>query len=593
MLTASALVLLMTPGLSFFYGGMVSLKNVVSTMLQSVVALGVISLVWLTVGFSLAFGDSLGGFGLLGNPLTFLMFDGVGEATNPALSPTIPLMLFAFFQLKFAIITPALITGSFAERVRFSSYLLFIVLFSLFIYAPLAHWTWHPDGFLKKWGVLDFAGGTVVHMSAGWAALAGALILGRRKTHLSNETTSPANVPFVILGTGMLWFGWFGFNAGSAVAANGTAAMAFATTNTASAAAMLGWMFFDWMRGRKPSALGACIGAVVGLVAITPAAGYVTIRESIFIGVFASVVSNLAAHWKSKSTLDDTLDVFPCHGLGGMVGMLLTGVFAKDVGLTSGKTHTFLVHLACPGHRLRVQLHRLVDSLQGDRPDHPHAGLRGAGDRGARPQPARRDRHRRRAAAGPLDQRQRRPQPRIQGAGPELRLVSRIESSRIATDRHDDDRDSRSGGSRSFVSFPEAVDAICLGAIPLRRASHNATITRIGRIGPDVPQREIPLMDRSRKLIAAVDRHRDLHVDDAGPGAGAGHGDPGSKADRHDRGPVARELGRRPQGQGPGRAQTSGRGAGKCSAWASGRRARRDTGRHQGHHVRRPGPRGS
>ncbi len=343
MLTASALVLLMTPGLSFFYGGMVSLKNVVSTMLQSVVALGVISLVWLAVGFSLAFGDSLGGF--VGNPLTFLMFDGVGEVTHPTLSQTIPLVLFAFFQLKFAIITPALITGSFAERVRFSSYLLFIVLFSLFIYAPLAHWTWHPDGFLRKWGVLDFAGGTVVHMSAGWAALAGALMLGRRKSHLSNETSSPANVPFVLLGTGMLWFGWFGFNAGSALGANGSAAMAFATTNTASAAAMLGWMFFDWMRGRKPSALGACIGAVVGLVAITPAAGYVTLRESIFIGVCASVVSNLAAHWKSRSTLDDTLDVFPCHGVGGMVGMLMTGIFAKDVGLTSGQTATFLAHL--------------------------------------------------------------------------------------------------------------------------------------------------------------------------------------------------------------------------------------------------------
>jgi ammonium transporter, Amt family len=344
MLTASALVLLMTPGLSFFYGGMVSLKNVVSTMLQSVVALGVISLVWLAVGFSLAFGDSLGG--VIGNPMTFLMFDGVGEASNKALCATVPLVIYAMFQLKFAIITPALITGSFAERVRFSSYLLFIVLFSLFIYAPLAHWTWHPDGFLRKWGVLDFAGGTVVHMSAGWAALAGALILGRRKSHVSNETTSPANVPFVILGTGMLWFGWFGFNAGSAVAANGTAAMAFATTNTASAAAMLGWMFFDWMRGRKPSALGACIGAVVGLVAITPAAGYVTIRESVFIGLVASVASNLAAHWKSKSTLDDTLDVFPCHGLGGMIGMLMTGIFAKDVGLTSGKTETFLYHLA-------------------------------------------------------------------------------------------------------------------------------------------------------------------------------------------------------------------------------------------------------
>ncbi len=343
MLTASALVLLMTPGLSFFYGGMVSLKNVVSTMLQSVVALGVISLVWVALGFSLAFGDSVGG--VIGNPLTFLMFDGVGEATNKAMCATVPLMIFAMFQLKFAIITPALITGSFAERVRFSSYLLFMVLFSLFIYAPLAHWTWHPDGFLRKWGVLDFAGGTVVHMSAGWAALAGALILGRRKAHISKETTSPANVPFVILGTGMLWFGWFGFNAGSAVAANGTAAMAFATTNTASAAAMLGWMFFDWMRGRKPSALGACIGAVVGLVAITPAAGFVTIRESIFIGLVASVVSNLAAHWKSKSTLDDTLDVFPCHGVGGMIGMVMTGIFARDVGLTSGQTATFLAHL--------------------------------------------------------------------------------------------------------------------------------------------------------------------------------------------------------------------------------------------------------
>jgi len=351
MLTAAALVLLMTPGLSFFYGGMVGLKNVVSTMLQSVVALGVISLVWVLFGFSLAFGDSIGS--MFGNPFTFFMFDRVGEATHPALSPKIPLLLFALFQLKFAIITPALITGSFAERVRFSSYLLFIVLFSIFIYAPLAHWTWHPDGFLRKWGVLDFAGGTVVHMSAGWAALAGALILGRRKSHVSREIASPANVPFVILGTGMLWFGWFGFNAGSALEANGTAALAFGTTNTASAAAMLGWMFFDWMRGRKPSALGACIGAVVGLVAITPAAGFVTIRESIVIGLFASVVSNMAAHWKSKSTLDDTLDVFPCHGVGGMVGLVCTGIFAKDVGLVHGNAPaagspiptTFLAHL--------------------------------------------------------------------------------------------------------------------------------------------------------------------------------------------------------------------------------------------------------
>ncbi|MBV8232608.1 MAG: ammonium transporter [Planctomycetaceae bacterium] len=343
MITASALVLLMTPGLSFFYGGMVSFKNVVSTMLQSVVALGVISLVWVLVGFSLAFGESIGG--MVGNPLTFFLFDGVGEATHPQLSATVPLMIYAFFQLKFAIITPALITGSFAERVRFSSYLMFIVLFSLLIYSPLAHWTWHPDGFLHKWGVLDFAGGTVVHMSAGFAALAGALVLGRRKSHVARELHVPANVPFVLLGTGMLWFGWFGFNAGSAGAASGTATLAFATTNTASAAAILGWMFFDWMRGQKPSALGACIGAVVGLVAITPAAGFVTVRESLVIGLVASVVSNLAVHWRTRSDLDDTLDVFPCHGVGGMVGMVCTGIFAKGVGLTSGHTTTFLSHL--------------------------------------------------------------------------------------------------------------------------------------------------------------------------------------------------------------------------------------------------------
>jgi Amt family ammonium transporter len=342
MLTATGLVLLMTPGLSFFYGGMVRTKNVVSTMLQSFVAMAVISILWIVVGFSLAFGDSING--VIGNPATFFMFRHMGALTHPDLAPTIPLILFALFQLKFAIITPALITGSFAERVRFTSYLLFMCLFSLFIYSPLAHWTWHPNGFLHKMGVLDFAGGTVVHMSAGFAALAGAIMLGRRRTHEAGEAHTPANIPFVILGTGMLWFGWFGFNAGSALSASGQAAMAFATTNTASAAAALAWIFFDGMRGQRPSALGACVGAVVGLVAITPAAGYVSIGESIFIGTAASIVSNLCVHWKSRSTLDDTLDVFPCHGVGGMVGMILTGVFAKDVGLTSGSLGTFLVH---------------------------------------------------------------------------------------------------------------------------------------------------------------------------------------------------------------------------------------------------------
>lgn len=343
MLTAAGLVLLMTPGLSYFYGGMVQRKNIISTMLQSFITMGVISIFWVVVGFSLSFGDSYHGF--IGNPSTYFMFHRVGGATHPLLSPTIPLALFAMFQLKFAIITPALITGSFAERVKFSSYLLFMILFSIFIYCPLAHWTWHPEGFLRQMGVLDFAGGTVVHMSAGFAALAGALVLGRRKSHAGGESHAPSNVPFVLLGTGMLWFGWFGFNAGSALAANETAALAFLTTNTASAAAMLAWIFFDLALGKKPSAMGACIGAVVGLVAITPAAGYVTVGASLFIGTVAAIVSNLAVHWKSKSNLDDTLDVFPCHGMGGIVGMILTGVFAKDVGLVYGTSTTFLNHL--------------------------------------------------------------------------------------------------------------------------------------------------------------------------------------------------------------------------------------------------------
>jgi ammonium transporter, Amt family len=341
MLTAAGLVLLMTPGLSFFYGGMVQKKNVISTMLQSFMAMVVVTIVWIVVGFSLAFGDSI--HGLIGNPMTYFMFRNVGTSTHPALAPTIPLVLFALFHLKFAIITPALITGSFAERVRFWSYVLFTALFSLVIYCPLAHWTWHPDGFLRNWGALDFAGGTVVHTSAGMAALAGAIVLGRRKLHEARAEHVPANIPFVVLGTGMLWFGWFGFNAGSALAASEQAALAFATTNTASAAAALGWIAFDVLRGRKASALGACIGAVVGLVAITPAAGYVTVGQSVVIGTIASIASNAVVHWKTRSTLDDTLDVFPCHGVGGMVGMLLTGVFAAEAGLVHGDTKLFLV----------------------------------------------------------------------------------------------------------------------------------------------------------------------------------------------------------------------------------------------------------
>jgi Amt family ammonium transporter len=217
-----------------------------------------------------------------------------------------------------------------AERIQFKAYLLFMVLFSLLIYCPIAHWTWNPEGFLFRFGVLDFAGGTVVHISAGCAALAGALVLKRRKSHIEKREMRPANIPFVLLGTGLLWFGWFGFNAGSALAANALAVSAFATTTTATGAAGLGWLFFDSIRGRKPSALGFCIGAVVGMVAITPAAGFVGIPQSIAIGFIASIVSNLAVHWKSKSPIDDTLDVFPCHGVGGITGMLLTGVFASQ-----------------------------------------------------------------------------------------------------------------------------------------------------------------------------------------------------------------------------------------------------------------------
>lgn len=325
MLAAAALVLLMTPGLAYFYGGMIDTKNIITTMLQSFVAMGVISVLWIVVGFSLAFGEDLGGLGLVGNPASYFMFDNVLDAP---LFGTIPLVLFAFFQLKFAIITPALITGTFAERIRFKSYILFIILFSLLIYAPLAHMTWHSEGFFFKMGVLDFAGGTVVHMSAGFAALAASIYL--RNKNEAKSPISPANVPFVLLGTGLLWFGWFGFNAGSALSAGALAASAFATTNTASAAAGLAWILFDAARGKKPSAIGFCIGAVVGLVAITPAAGFVTIPSSLFIGTFAAIISNVVVHWKTKTSLEDTLDVFPCHGVGGAVGMVMTGLLATQ-----------------------------------------------------------------------------------------------------------------------------------------------------------------------------------------------------------------------------------------------------------------------
>ena len=348
MIVATALVLIMTPGLGFFYGGMVGKKNVISTMLQSFMAMIIVTVLWVVIAFGLSFGPTIGG--IIGNPLPNVFFQNVGTNTAWSLAPTIPFMLFALFQAKFAIITPALITGAFAERIRFWAYLLFMVLFILLVYAPLAHMTWHPEGIFFKMGVLDFAGGTVVHMSAGWAALAGAIFLGKRKI----QKVNPARITYVLLGTGLLWFGWFGFNAGSALGSNGLAVQALGTTTVAAAAAGMTWVFLDKILGHKLSAMGACIGAVVGLVAITPGAGFVTIPHAIFIGIFASVVSNLVVSKFPKGKIDDALDVFACHGVGGMVGMLLTGVFASksvnsvvgdNQGLIFGDTTLFLNQL--------------------------------------------------------------------------------------------------------------------------------------------------------------------------------------------------------------------------------------------------------
>ena len=330
MITATIFVLMMTPGLAFFYGGMVRAKNVISTMLQSFIVMGVVSVIWVVFGFSLAFGNDIGG--LIGNPLDFFMLNNVGcenmngfdESTIGLAVTSIPLALFALFQMKFAIITPSLITGSFAERVKFSGYVVFMSLWTIFVYCPLAHWTWHPEGFLCRMHVHDFAGGIVVHAASGVAALVGAIFLGKRK----NEEGKAANIPFVLLGAALLWLGWFGFNGGSSLAADGTAISAFLNTNTAAATAMITWVFLDCILGRRPSAMGAAIGAVLGLVAITPSAGWVTVGQSMFIAFVTTLICNTAVTYKAKKHLfDDALDVFPTHGLGGIVGTILTGIF--------------------------------------------------------------------------------------------------------------------------------------------------------------------------------------------------------------------------------------------------------------------------
>ena len=323
-LMSTALVLFMTPGLALFYGGMVRAKNVLGTLMHSVFAMGLMAILWVIVGYTLAFGTDVGG--LIGG-LDFLGFRDVGTAPHPAgLGSTIPHSLFATFQMMFAVITPALITGAFAERIKFSGYVAFMAAWLLLVYAPVAHWVFHPDGWLFKLGALDFAGGTVVHINAGIAALAVILVVGKRKG-FGKEAFVPHNLTMTILGTGILWFGWFGFNAGSALGANGLAASAFLATNLGAAAGALGWAVMESRKERKATTLGVASGAVAGLVAITPAAGFVGPMGAIAIGLAGGLVCSWAVGLKFKLGYDDSLDVVGVHLVGGIIGSLLLGVF--------------------------------------------------------------------------------------------------------------------------------------------------------------------------------------------------------------------------------------------------------------------------
>jgi len=326
-LAATGLVMIMTPALGFFYGGLVRRKNLLSTIIQCMTIFALVSLIWAFWGYSLAFGPSIGG-GVLGD-LSKVGLNGVGAAANTVYTNAIPELLYFAFQLKFAAITPALIIGAFAERIRFKALLIFIVLWTTIIYAPIAHWVWGDGGWLKNLGVIDFAGGLVVHLSAAMSAVAAALVIGRRKDFEQSREFRPNNIPFVILGAAILWFGWFGFNAGSALAADEIAVQALVNTNLAAAAGAVSWMFFDWSRKGKPSAVGIAVGAVCGLVAITPAAGYVSAMPAIIIGLVVGVVSNYVASLRARTRLDDSLDVFAAHGAGSIWGVLATGLFAS------------------------------------------------------------------------------------------------------------------------------------------------------------------------------------------------------------------------------------------------------------------------
>jgi Amt family ammonium transporter len=325
LLMSTALVMIMLPGLALFYGGLVRSKNVLSTIMHSFFGLALVSVVWVVIGFTLAFGPDVAGLGLIGG-LDFAMFSGVGLEPSTVYATTVPFVLFAAFQMMFAAITPALITGAFAERKRFGAFVLFTILWSILVYSPLAHWVWSTDGWLFKLGALDFAGGTVVHISSGVSALVVALVIGKRT--VNGDRMEPHDVPMTVLGAGLLWFGWFGFNAGSAVAANGLAASAFMATNTAAAAGTITWVLASYLRGRKVSVIGAACGAVAGLVAVTPASGFVGVGGALIIGLVAGALCFSATLLRERIKVDDALDVFAVHGVGGTFGAVATGVFA-------------------------------------------------------------------------------------------------------------------------------------------------------------------------------------------------------------------------------------------------------------------------
>ncbi|MCE8423620.1 MAG: ammonium transporter [Candidatus Methanoperedens sp.] len=322
-LTSSALVMIMTPALGLFYGGMVRKKNALSTIMFSFAILALISVQWVLYGYSLAFGPDIGH--VIGN-LNWLGLNGVGQEPNADYAATIPALAYMIFQAMFAIITVALISGAFVERIKFKAFMVFSLLWATIVYDPIAHWVWGVGGFLRNMGALDFAGGTVVHISSGVSALAIAFVIGKRKG-FGKQAMEPHNIPMVVLGAALLWFGWFGFNGGSAVASNGLATSAFVVTNTAAAAAALMWTLLSWYH-KRPSVLGAATGGVVGLVAITPASGFVTPMAAIIIGAVGAVISYYAMLFRSKQNVDDSLDVWACHGLGGTWGAIATGIFA-------------------------------------------------------------------------------------------------------------------------------------------------------------------------------------------------------------------------------------------------------------------------